>query len=74
MYHSYLQLLCSTLLLNLYCLRSVSVLAIIAHTGQILSKSVKLNEIFIRFEIQLQTERGHAPYFILTKLSQQLSS
>jgi hypothetical protein len=47
MYHSYLQLLCSTLLLNLHHLRSASVLAIITHSGQILSKSVKLNEFFL---------------------------
>jgi hypothetical protein len=51
---SYLQLLCIRSLLNLYRLRSATVLAIITHLGQILSKNVKLNEESCHLEIQTQ--------------------
>jgi hypothetical protein len=43
----YLQLLCRRFLLNLYCSRSESSFASTAHSGQILSKRVKLNGKFL---------------------------
>jgi hypothetical protein len=63
-YQRYIQFLCRMFLRNLYCLRSAASFVMTAHSGQILSKSAKLNWKSCQFEIHPQSEKDHELYFI----------